>query len=209
MVSRHISRNLLLSAFVAGSAIALSAFMPFSEAIAHPATQPICPGDQNITAETTTRIAEFPSLNTKVTIPTNFRTLLYNDGTIAILHPVDFNLIQCLALGQPVLGTDALQSTNFRLVPHSEGISPQDYATNLNMSGFTLSEPTVMQTTHGIQVVIREATEQSGLALEIAYAWYQPTGVDGIVEVSTTTKAELLDVLNRMQLSNQDISTVT
>ena len=209
MPYRHISRNLLLSAFAAGSAIALSAFTPLPDANAQPATNPFCPGDPNIAAQTPTRIAEFPSLKTKVTIPTNFRTLLYNDGTIAILHPVDFNLIQCLALGRPVFGTDALQSTNLRLVPHSEGISPQEYATNLNISGFTLSEPTVMQTTHGIQVVIREATEQSGLALEIAYAWYQPTDVDGIVEVSTTTKAELLDVLNRMQLSNPDLSTGT
>ena len=59
-----------------------------------------------------------------------------------------------------------------------------------------------MQTINGIQVVIREATEHSGLASEIAYAWYQPAGVDGIVEVSTATREELLDALSRIQLSD-------
>ncbi|MEN8444227.1 MAG: hypothetical protein ABG776_04350 [Cyanobacteria bacterium J06555_13] len=175
---------------------------PATQSATQPTAQPVCPGDQNIATATTTRIAEFQSLSTKVTIPANFRTLLYNDGTIAILHPVDFNLIQCLTLGLPVLGTDAIQPTSFRLIPNPEGFSPQDYAANLDISGFTLSEPTSMQTTNGIQVVIREATEQSGLALEIAYAWYQPTGVDGLVEVSTATRAHLLDVLSRIQLSD-------
>lgn len=208
MRCRQISRNLLLSAFSVGSAIALSAFIPVSVAKARqtdqPIAQPVCPGDQNIATATTARIAEFPSLGTQIEIPTNFRTLLYNNETIAILHPVDFNLIQCLALGLPVLGTDALRSTNFRLVSNPENLSPQDYAANLDMSGFILSEPTVMQTAHGIQMAMREATEQSGLASEIAseiaYAWYQPAGIKGIVEVSTSTKEELLDVLNRIQL---------
>ena len=36
----------------------------------------------------------------------------------------------------------------------------------------------------------------------IAYAWYQPAGVDGIVEVSTATREELLDALRRIQLSD-------
>lgn len=211
---RHISRNLLLSVLSIGSTVALSTFTTFSSAIAQPATQPatqptaqlLCPGDQNIATATTTRIAEFQSLSTKVTIPANFRTLLYNDGTIAILHPVDFNLIQCLTLGLPILGTDAIRPTSFRLIPNPAGLSPQGYAATLDMSGFTLSEPTSMQTIHGIQVVIREATEQSGLASEIAYAWYQPAGVDGIVEVSTATREDLLDVLSRIQLSDSVLS---
>lgn len=202
MLRRHRSYNLLPSALSAGSAIALAVFTPFTAAIAQPATQPTCPGEQNTATATTTRMAEFPTLNTNVTIPSNFRTLLYNNGTIAILHPDDFNLIRCLALGLPVIGTDALRSTSFRLIPNPEGLSPQDYAANLATPGFTLSAPITMQTTNGIQVVIREATENSGLALEIAYAWYQPVGVDGLVEVSTTTKEELVDVLNRIQLAH-------
>jgi len=180
MSYRHISRNLLLSVFAVGST--LSAFVPSSDAIfprkgfaiAQSTKPPTCPGEQTIATATTTRVAEFPSLSTQVTIPTNFRTLLYNDGTIAILHPVDFNLIQCLTLGLPVFGTDAIQPESFRLVANSEGLSPGDYAANLDMDGFTLSETTTMQTIHGISVVMREATEQSGLGLEIAYAWYQP-----------------------------------
>ncbi|MEL7354365.1 MAG: hypothetical protein AAF171_24950 [Cyanobacteria bacterium P01_A01_bin.116] len=65
MRCRPISRNLLLSAFSIGSAIALSAFIPVSAAkarlIDQPIAQPVCPGDQSIV--TTTRIAEFPSLS--------------------------------------------------------------------------------------------------------------------------------------------------
>jgi len=205
MLPRHISRSRLLSVFSVSSTISLSlslAFTPFSSAIAQSVTPPSCPGEQNIATATATRTAELQAFGTTVTIPANFRTLLYNDGTVAILHPVDFNLIQCLALGLPVLGTDAVQPTNFRLIPNPGGLSTQAYATNLEISGFSLSEPTAMQTVNGVQVVIREATEQSGLASEIAYAWYQPASIDGIVEVSTATKDELLDVLSRIQLSN-------
>lgn len=94
MIFRHISRNLrLLSVFSVGSGIALSAYAPFSSAIAQSTTQPTCPGDQTIATAATTRVVEFPALSTKVTIPTNFRTLLYNNGNIDILNPVDFNLI--------------------------------------------------------------------------------------------------------------------
>lgn len=200
MLSRYISRNLSIGVFSVGSAIALSTYAPLSSAIAQSTTQPTCPGHRDIATATTTRVVEFPSLGTKVTIPTNFRTLLYNDGTIAILHPVDFNLIQCLTLGLPVMGTDAIRAKRFRIIPNSEGLSLEDYAANLTMDGFTLSETKTMKTSQGIQVVMRQATDQSRFGLEIAYAWYQPEGVDGIVEVSTSTEAELIDVLNQVQL---------
>ncbi|MEM8505286.1 MAG: hypothetical protein AAF716_19300 [Cyanobacteria bacterium P01_D01_bin.1] len=207
MLFHHISFNRLLSLFSigvlsTGSAITISAFAPASTAIAQSTTQPACPGDQTIAAATTTRIVEFSSLGTKVTIPENFRTLLYNNGTISILHPVDFNLIQCLTLGLPVYGTDAIRAERFRLVPNSEELSPQDYAASLTMPGYTLSESSKMQTRNGIQVVIREAFEQKGLGVGIAYAWYQVDDIDGIIEVSTTTKKDLLNVLDRVQLSN-------
>ncbi|MEM9089709.1 MAG: hypothetical protein AAGC93_13295 [Cyanobacteria bacterium P01_F01_bin.53] len=170
-----------------------------STQVASATTQPDCPGDNNIPTATTTRTATFADFGLQVTIPANFRTLLYNNGTIAIVHPVDFNLIQCLTLGLPVLGTDALNPESFRLIDNPTELTAQDYALGLEMSGFTISETISMQTENGLQVFIREAVEQEGLGVSFAYAWYQPAGRHGIIEISTATKAELLDVLSRTQ----------
>ncbi|MEM9908908.1 MAG: hypothetical protein AAF921_28265 [Cyanobacteria bacterium P01_D01_bin.44] len=201
MFYRHGSSNWPLSIFALASAIALN-LAPLSSSAVAATAQPTCPGDNHIPTATTTRTVEFHEFGVQVTIPANFRTLLYNDGTVAILHPVDFNLIQCLTLGLPVLGTDALQPESFRLISNPEGLTAQNYAMSLDIPGFALSETIFMQTANGIQVFIREALEQEGMGIGIAYAWYQPDDINGIVEISTATKDELLDLLSRTQLIN-------
>lgn len=213
MFYRHYARSLQPKMFAFGSAIAtlslslsvlplpaVAASTLVSSTLAASATpQSDCPGDNNIPTATTTRTATFVDFGLQVTIPANFRTLLYNNGTIAILHPVDFNLIQCLTLGLPVLGTDALNPESFRLIDNPTELTAQEYAMGLEMPGFTMSETISMETENGMQVFIREAVEQEGLGVSFAYAWFQPADRHSIIEISTATKAELLDLLSRIQ----------
>lgn len=208
MFYRHRFRHFSLSILAMSSAIALNMApaLNSTKAFSAVAQQPNCPGDNHfVPAATTTRTVEFPQFGATVTIPSNFRTLLYSDGTVAILHPADFNLIQCLTLGLPVLGTDAMQPETFQLRSNPEGLSAQDYAMGFTIAGFTMSETVYTQTVEGTPMSIREATETPnedgrGMDLSIFYAWYQPVGIDDIVEITANTRDELLDLLSRIQL---------
>ena len=183
-----------VSVIAFGSAIALSS-------IPHPITlaaPEFCPDTNNPTPAQTARTVEFKQFGVKVRIPANYRTLLRNDGTVSILAPGDFNLIQCLAKGIPVKGTDAIQMDTFQLRSNPTGLSLKDFVTQA--SGPKFSEQIIRQSINGIEVLVREVPEQEGRLSGSAHAWYQVDGIDGMVEVNTTYKTDLFDLLKRTQL---------
>lgn len=66
----------------------------------HAQPQQICDSSGAVVpAAETTRSVELANFGIQVTIPSNYRTMLFQDGRVEILHPDDFQFLQCLAQG--------------------------------------------------------------------------------------------------------------
>lgn len=63
-------------------------------------TGQVCESDGNFEAASEThRIVELPEFGIQIKIPSNYRTMKRQDGSVEILHPDDFEHIQCVARG--------------------------------------------------------------------------------------------------------------
>ncbi|MCM1981920.1 hypothetical protein [Lyngbya confervoides] len=152
-----------------------------------------CADTGDLSPAQSTRTVRFDQFGIDVKIPSNFRTMLRNDGSVAILAPGDFNLIQCLAKGIPVQGTDAIAARTLRLRPNPKQLSVQDLAMALSASA---PAPKVThRRVNGMDVFVRE--DQS--RLPVAYAWFQPPGIQDVVELQAPELSDLLDLLNQTQ----------
>ena len=193
MLKQLIRRALILGA----NAIALP-FLSMSTAIAAPE---FCPDTANPPPARTLREVQLKQFGIKVQVPANYRTLLRNDGTVSILAPGDFNLIQCLAKGMPVKGTDTIQMDTIQRRPNPNQLNLKDYVTQTPDSKFSPKITSV--TVNRIDVLVRELPEQAGILEGSAHAWYQVNGIDGIIEMNTTYKTDLFDLLKRTQLLSE------
>ena len=155
--------------------------------------QPTCPATAEHTPADEMRTVELVQFGVELSIPENFRAMARQDGSVSILSPFEFNQLQCLAQGLPVLGTE-LESEDFRLVDNPNGRSAMDYAEDFasDPSWFSVSD-FVVEAIDGVEVVMLEV---SG-GYEITYAWYQPVGTDSLVEISAFSQEEIVDLLSR------------
>ena len=89
-------------------------------------------------ASTTTRTVELRDVGIAVAIPENYRAMRREDGTVLILHPDDFEWLQCLARGGN--GGGGFYSENIRQIPRTPAMSLREQATwtagyNVNQDG--------------------------------------------------------------------------
>ncbi len=197
MSYRHIGYKTVVFGVTLGTTIALNFFTTTAAAIA----QDICPND-SVPASTTTRKVQLPQFGVQVTIPENFHIMAREDGSVSILNPVEFNHIQCLKQGIPVMGTE-LESESFSLVDNPERLSALEFAKKFAKSycqsgnpACSVSDTISSHTIDRIEVVILEASH----GYEIAYAWYRLPDTGSLVSISAFTKADLFDLLSRIQL---------
>lgn len=162
-------------------------------------SQPLCPNTDDRTPLPTTRQVELKQFGIRVTIPSNFRTILRNGGTVSIAAPGDFNLLTCIAEGMPAPKNNAIAMETIRLRPNPE---------NLNLQSFIQKDPTPnlsdsveSQTINGFDVLMRQGEAPGS---ELAYALFQVDGIQGILEVTAPSKIQLLDLLKRIQLFSTD-----
>jgi hypothetical protein len=74
----------------------------------------------------TLRTIRLEQFGIQVSIPENFRTMLRQDGTVEILHPNDFAMIECLAQGGR--GGGGYYSERIRLVSQDPSLSLREQA---------------------------------------------------------------------------------
>lgn len=141
---------------------------------------------------TTTRTATFPKLDLKVIIPGNYRTMLFNDGSIHVMDPWTFKSIECRAKGIETLGTE-YNTQEFRLVDNPHGLSPADFAETPIASEVTASSG---HSVNGIDVFIQRP--DSPVPYHYVFAWLQLPESEQILRVSLEGSPEdLLELLNR------------
>ncbi len=118
--------------------VGLAAIAIASLATARPlAAQPICgtEGEPEPAAETL-RTVELPQFDLAVQIPSNYRTMLLNNGTVQILHPQDFEFLRCIARGGR--GGRGYYSESIRTVPRDSELSLREQASQIAGGDFTI-----------------------------------------------------------------------
>lgn len=178
--------NLQRFAIALGSTLALGLHPGAAQAQLH------CPPPDTAAIATTTRNAAFQTFGIQVTIPSNYRTMLFNDGSIHIVDPWTFTNLTCLAQGLP--GAAAEYNTQeFRIVENPQGLTPADFAEIPIASEVTASSN---HRVNGIDVFIQ--TPNSPVAYHYVYGWLQLPESEQIMRVSLEgSTPDLLDLLNR------------
>ncbi|WP_206070985.1 hypothetical protein [Nodosilinea sp. P-1105] len=104
--------------------LACLALLPMPRALAQGR---ICPDDGEFEpASETLRTVELPDFGIAVAIPSNYRTMKRQDGSISILHPDDFALLQCVAQGG--YGARGYYHESIQLVSPDPAMSLRDQA---------------------------------------------------------------------------------
>lgn len=105
--------------------VLVSAFglFPSSQAIAQSG---YCPDPGPIPAAETTRELELPQFGMTLTIPSNFRAILRNNGAVEIVNPGTYQVLTCVAQGGQALGR-GYASIIVRSVNNSENLELQEF----------------------------------------------------------------------------------
>lgn len=77
-------------------------------------------------AAETTRTVELPSFGISIRIPENYRAMLRQDGSVSILHPDDFEWLQCIVRGG--VGAHGYYSETIRQVDPDPAMSLREQA---------------------------------------------------------------------------------
>lgn len=142
------------------SLILLSAIAP---TLTQAQTERICETDGDYEpASSTTRSLELRNIGIRVAIPENYRAMLQQDGSVAILHPDDFTWIQCLVQGGR--GGHGYYSEHISLVSVDPSMSLREQATWTG--GYSIS---------------RDGTRIPGAT---SVTQYQQNGLDGFIVTS-------------------------
>ncbi|HIK44732.1 MAG TPA: hypothetical protein IGR64_07550 [Leptolyngbyaceae cyanobacterium M65_K2018_010] len=87
----------------------------------------ICPDDGDFEpAAETLRAVNLPDFGIVVAIPSNYRTMKRQDGSVLILHPDDFAMLQCVAQGG--YGARGFYSETIQLVAPDPAMPLQEQA---------------------------------------------------------------------------------
>lgn len=106
------------------TALLIAAIAPLS---AHAQPGRICNRDGDYEPRsTTTRTVELQDFGIAVAIPDNYRAMRQQNGSVSILHPDDFEWIQCLARGGD--GGGGFYSEQLSQVPRNLAMSLRDQA---------------------------------------------------------------------------------
>lgn len=174
-------------------AVALSsAALAFNFQINPAQAQLSCPPTGTSPIATTTRQATLKPFSLQVVIPSNYRAMLFNDGSIHVVDPWTFTNFTCLANGLPAARAE-YNTQEFRLVENPNGLTPADFAEIPIASEITASS---RHSVNGIDVFIQRP--DSPAAYHYVYAWLQLPESDKILRVSLEGSPEdLLELLNR------------
>jgi len=110
-------------------ALAIASLTCISLAQSAPA-QRLCDTDEYEPAATTQRVVELPQFQLAVSIPSNYRTMLRQDGTVQILHPQDYEFIRCILQGG--IGGRGYYSESIHTVARDRRLSLREQAIQIN-----------------------------------------------------------------------------
>ncbi|MBD1875004.1 hypothetical protein H6F75_16065 [Nodosilinea sp. FACHB-131] len=181
------------SIFLTAVLINVFGLLPSSPAVAQ---SDYCPDPGPIPAAETTRELELPQFGMTLTIPSNFRAILRNDGEVEIVNPGTYQVLTCVAQGGRALGR-GYTSIIVRSVNNSENLELQQF---------------VEQNTHFKgQIFPYDLDDQTGYLVQSrsdssAQFWLQPVNHLDVVVISAGCSCKgmrehLISILERSSLT--------
>ncbi len=150
-----------------------------------------CGNTEVVEASKTTRTLELKKFGIKVKIPSNYRTMLRNDGSIRILDPSAFEATKCAA-------PHGIYFFDIKLVPNSKKLSLLELA----KSSYTKQEGANMKlhnyNINNIEAVLIDSEGGYG-----AYGIFKAPGVNGVVEMSAGCDCEVdkTDIIRYLEVT--------
>ncbi|MGH1394885.1 MAG: hypothetical protein ACRAVC_12785 [Trichormus sp.] len=149
----------------------------------------------------TTRLVKFDKFGIQIKMPSNFRTMLLNDGTLEIIDSATFEILQCKARGGKVLFPHGYAPFRIKLIPNPQDLTPLDFAKRVRK----YQGKTYTYKLDGIDVVIIESISQMAVG-----AWFIVPGINGVVEMETscdceTTKEDMVLQLDNTELIKKEV----
>ncbi|MTJ14948.1 hypothetical protein FJR11_20680 [Anabaena sp. UHCC 0187] len=137
-----------------------------------------CGNTDEVQASTTTRTIEFKKFGIKIKIPSNYRTMLRNDGSVMILDPGSYEAVRCAA-------PRGLYYFSIKLLPNPKKLSLLELAKGSSKQ--ITNEPTNIHnySLKDTQALIIDAKSGYG-----AYGIFNVPG-KGVVEMSANCDCEV------------------
>ncbi|MGF1522579.1 MAG: hypothetical protein ACFBSF_09715 [Leptolyngbyaceae cyanobacterium] len=159
-------------------------------------TGTLCEWDTNYEPPAgTTRTVELADFNIAVSIPENYRTMRRQDGAVEILHPNDFEMLQCIASGG--YGAGGYYSERIQQVTPDPMLSLQEQALQQMREGN--ANPTTRYQSNGLNGYIVPSMSGYG----VMFLGTVP-GSNQLLEVTAGCDCDvdadlLVDLLSRIQ----------
>ncbi|PSN11505.1 hypothetical protein C7293_24040 [filamentous cyanobacterium CCT1] len=178
-------------------------------AIAQP--ESYCDDPGSVEAADTTRDLELEQFGVELTIPSNFRAILLNNGDVKIVDPGTYELLACIARGGDALGRGYAQ-TRVRTVENPDNLDLRQLVEQTIREDQTLAPYTfdgqqgylVTQESNGVPVGIPDA---------YAALWVETDAVPGAVVISRSCdcsgqRDQLVSLLERSSLLGNSQATL-
>lgn len=115
------NQNILRLLFLLFSLVSFPSYSAFAQGVE------LCRTDGNFEPPSETqRTVKLSNFNIAINIPGNYRTMMRQDGTVEILHPDDFEILQCVARGGA--GSGGYYSETIRIVEPDPSMTLQQQA---------------------------------------------------------------------------------
>jgi|SRR6476661_437401 len=156
-----------------------------------------CPDPGPIPAAETTRELELPQFGVTLTIPSNFRSILRNNGAVEIVNPGTYQVLTCVAQGGQALGR-GYASIIVRSVNNSENLELQKFVEQNTRLQRQIS-PYALGDQRGY--LVQSRSDRS------AQFWFKPVDRSDVVVISAGcdcrgTRDRLILLLDRSSLLN-------
>ncbi|MEQ9550048.1 MAG: hypothetical protein RIM23_10560 [Coleofasciculus sp. G3-WIS-01] len=169
-------------------------------------TQPeqYCDDPGSIPAAETTRNLELDKFGVELTIPSNFRAMLLNNGNVKIVDPGTYELLSCIAKGRKALGRGYAQ-TLVRTVENPRNLELRQLVEQKSRENEKISPYSF----DGKQGYLVEQRSRDVVAIPDAHAefWVDTNDVPGAVVISKSCDCSgmsesLVSLLERSSLLN-------
>jgi len=194
----------LITALAGVSLLAWTGIMP---AIAQP--EGLCDDPGVVEAADTTRDLELEQFGLELTIPSNYRAILLNNGNVQIVDPGTYELLTCIARGGEALGR-GYGRTLVRTVENPDNLGlrqlvEQNIRENQEISPYTFEGQ------DGYLVTPAPVDESVGIPDSFAEFWLDVDNVPGAVVISRICdcpgqRDRLVSLLDRSSLLNSSQS---
>lgn len=128
----------------------------------------------------TTRTIKLDKFGIKIEIPSNYKTMLRNDGSVSILHPYTFEVIRCKY-------AQGIYDFYIQLLDNPKNLSLEQLARSSKASGYGVIN-THKYNKNGIKAVVVDFTGGSG---SYAYALFNVPGIDKVVSMSASCDCDV------------------